>query len=146
MDALADFIKEHNVQAELLDTDHEVKTVQQSADRGMDPATIIKSLLFIGEKPILVLVRGDCRADEAKLAQHYPNTHFANANEVRKTTAYGPGDVPPLLEGEYERVMDEKVAAGTVFECGGGKEKRHLRITVKELQRVQEWKVLDVST
>ena len=46
MDALADFIKEHNVQAELLDTDHEVKTVQQSADRGMDPATIIKSLLF----------------------------------------------------------------------------------------------------
>jgi len=144
-DRLSDFMAEHKVNAELVATAFPVKTVSQSAARGEDPKKIFKSLIFMWDRPILVLVRGDMRADEGKLSQTYPGLHFANANEVRATTGYGPGEVPPLLEGDYVRIMDAAVAQGDVFECGGGKEMRHLRIRVAELKKLFEWKILDIA-
>ncbi|MBI4144400.1 YbaK/EbsC family protein [Candidatus Woesearchaeota archaeon] len=144
-DELVILLEKHKVDAQLVQTGSSVKTVEQSCALGVKPEMIIKTLVFLWQKPVIVLVRGDCMADEEVLEKMFPGIKFANANEVRKTTGYGPGDVPPLMDGDFIRVMDKKVADGDVFDCGGGKERRHLRISVHELRRVQEWTVVVVS-
>jgi prolyl-tRNA editing enzyme YbaK/EbsC (Cys-tRNA(Pro) deacylase) len=66
---------------------------------GCDVGQIVKSLVFVaGERPVLALVAGSNRLDEAKLAAVAgPGAvRRASAEEVRAATSYAVGGVPPF--------------------------------------------------
>lgn len=65
---------------------------------GCGVAQIVKSLVFVaGERPVLALVSGPNRLDEAKLgALAGGAVRRASADEVRAATSYAVGGVPPI--------------------------------------------------
>jgi prolyl-tRNA editing enzyme YbaK/EbsC (Cys-tRNA(Pro) deacylase) len=66
---------------------------------GCDVAQIVKSLVFVaGDRPVLALVAGSNRLDEAKLAAIAGSgaVRRASADEVRAATSYAVGGVPPF--------------------------------------------------
>jgi len=66
---------------------------------GTELGSIVKSLLFLADdRPVLVLVAGDRRADTARLRALLgaQQVQIADAERVRRETGYAIGGVPPL--------------------------------------------------
>lgn len=65
---------------------------------GCDVARIVKSLVFaVDGEPVLALVGGDARLDEARLAEVAGGeVTRADADAVRRRTGYAIGGVPPF--------------------------------------------------
>jgi prolyl-tRNA editing enzyme YbaK/EbsC (Cys-tRNA(Pro) deacylase) len=83
---------------------------EAAAAVGVPLGAIVKSLVFrAGGAPLIALVSGDRRADEAKLAALAGAAlERADAAYVRDVTGYAIGGVPPLGHPEPLRtVMDE---------------------------------------
>lgn len=76
------------------------RTVEDAAAAiGCAVAQIVKSLVFVGDHgPVLALVSGANRADEAKLAAALDvgQVRKADADEVRAATGYAIGGTPPF--------------------------------------------------
>jgi prolyl-tRNA editing enzyme YbaK/EbsC (Cys-tRNA(Pro) deacylase) len=72
---------------------------EAAAAVGCPVGAIVKSLLFLADgQPVLVLVSGENRVDEGKLARALGAAHVrkARADEVREATGFAVGGVPPL--------------------------------------------------
>jgi prolyl-tRNA editing enzyme YbaK/EbsC (Cys-tRNA(Pro) deacylase) len=92
--------------ARALDLDIEVvafpegtRTADEAASAvGCEVGQIVKSLVFVvGEAPVLALVSGSNRLDEAKLAVlGGGEVRRATADEVRAASGYAVGGVPPF--------------------------------------------------
>lgn len=66
---------------------------------GCEVDAIVKSLIFLADdRPVLVLVSGGNRVDEARLASilDAATVRKANADEVRAATGYAIGGTPPF--------------------------------------------------
>jgi prolyl-tRNA editing enzyme YbaK/EbsC (Cys-tRNA(Pro) deacylase) len=98
--------------------------VQAAAAVGVEPARILKSLVFVSdEEPVVVLCAGDRRVAAKRLG-----LRPATADEARAATGYSIGGIPPLgYDRELETLIDSSLrrfdsvwaAAGTphaVFE------------------------------
>jgi prolyl-tRNA editing enzyme YbaK/EbsC (Cys-tRNA(Pro) deacylase) len=76
------------------------RTAEDAAQAvGCDVGQIVKSLVFVaGEQPVLALVAGDNRLDEARLAAvaGVDAVRRADADEVRSATSFAVGGVPPF--------------------------------------------------
>jgi prolyl-tRNA editing enzyme YbaK/EbsC (Cys-tRNA(Pro) deacylase) len=126
--------------ATALGLDIEVRTFPQgtrtaddaAAAIGCHVAQIVKSLVFVVDgEPVVALVGGADRLDEAKLARATGGSEVrrANADEVRSATGYAVGGVPPFGHARTLRCfVDDALlvhdivwaAAGTpthVFSC-----------------------------
>lgn len=76
---------------------------------GCDVAQIVKSLVFLAAgEPVVVLVSGADRVDEAKLG----GARRATANEVRERTGYVVGGVPPFPHADGTTVMVDRGLLG----------------------------------
>ena len=73
---------------------------EAAASVGCELGAIVKSLVFRGaatDEPALVLVSGDNRADEARVAAELgEEVRRADADYVRAVTGFAIGGVPPL--------------------------------------------------
>jgi len=76
------------------------RTAQEAAQAvGASLGQIAKSMVFMADgKPVLVLTSGPNRVDAAKVAQHLGagRVRRASADEVRATTGFAIGGVPPF--------------------------------------------------
>lgn len=91
---------------------------------GCEVAQIVKSLVFIvDDEPVVALVGGADRLDEAKLADAAGGTTVrrANADEVRAATGYAVGGVPPFAHARTLRcfVDDALLTHGVVWAAAG---------------------------
>lgn len=85
-------------------------TAQEAADAvGAPLAAIVKSLVFIADSPILVLVSGANRVDMTTLEAYLGSPcRKASADEVKNATGWSIGGVPPFGHATALRtVMDE---------------------------------------
>jgi prolyl-tRNA editing enzyme YbaK/EbsC (Cys-tRNA(Pro) deacylase) len=83
---------------------------EAAAAVGCPLGAIVKSLVFrAGDTPLVALVSGDRRADEARLAELAgAPLERADADYVREATGYAIGGVPPLGHRvPHPTVMDE---------------------------------------
>lgn len=81
-------------------------------DKGLDPKSVVRSVLFRGEsgKFVLLAVAGGGRADWAILRKHLDERklRMAEYEEVQDATGYVVGAVPPIALPKSVRVLVDK--------------------------------------
>ncbi len=83
---------------------------EAAAAAGCELGAIVKSLVFvIDERPVLVLVAGDRKAEAKRLAAHLQvgkkKVRLADADTVLRVTGYAVGGVPPVGHVEKLRTL-----------------------------------------
>jgi prolyl-tRNA editing enzyme YbaK/EbsC (Cys-tRNA(Pro) deacylase) len=122
-----DALRALGLAADVRELDASTRTAPEAAAAvGCELGAIVKSLVFRGAEsgaPVLVLVSGDNRADEARVgAEVGEPVGRADAEWVREVTGYAIGGVPPighpapvrtLIDDGLERFGVVWAAAGT---------------------------------
>ena len=95
---LVQYVDERGIEAEVVTLDSSTKTSQMAADSlGCEVAQIAKSIVFTGDRPVVVVISGDKRVDPKKLSEHLGwKAKIADADAVRNVTGYVIGGGPPL--------------------------------------------------
>jgi prolyl-tRNA editing enzyme YbaK/EbsC (Cys-tRNA(Pro) deacylase) len=91
--------------------------VEAAAAVGVEPARILKSLVFVSDRePVVVLCAGDRRVAAKRLG-----LRPATADEARVATGYSIGGIPPLgYDRELETLIDSSLRRfDTVWAAAG---------------------------
>lgn len=149
------FLKKHlesmGVNAVFLKFEEHTMTVDAAARQlGVSRERIIKSLLFVDDAglPVLAIVTGDKRVDEAKLAAacNVKNVRRATPEEVKSFTGYDVGAVPPVGHKNMMRtVIDEKVLQFDRVIGGGGDVNMLLEISPLDIMRLTNSQIKNIS-
>ncbi len=149
---LQTYIDQAHIAATLVPMVLETPTVPAAAAAlGVDPAQIIKTLLFlVRDEPLLVIASGTTRVDRRPLADRFgvgkKQIRLADPETVLRVTGYPVGGVPPLgFPAPIPALLDQAIRAWTVVYGGGGDDHTLLWIAVDELARVTggEWLAVD---
>jgi prolyl-tRNA editing enzyme YbaK/EbsC (Cys-tRNA(Pro) deacylase) len=119
-----DYLSRSGVAFKLRDFGESTKNSSLAAQAlGCTVAEIAKSVVFVGEGTAVVVISGDKRVDQVKLARATGRTlRIAKPQEVRERTGYTIGGVPPfphdprievLPDSSLKRFRHVWAAAGT---------------------------------
>jgi len=117
---------------------------------GCTVAQIVKSLVFRGAtsgRPLLALVSGKNRADEAKLAAHFGEPILrADADFVRERTGFAIGGVAPLGHAEpLIPLVDRDLMAFDVVWAAAGAPNAVFPVAPDDLVRVTGGRVVQLA-
>jgi prolyl-tRNA editing enzyme YbaK/EbsC (Cys-tRNA(Pro) deacylase) len=120
---------------------------------GCDVAQIVKSLVFVADDvPVLALVSGANRLDEAKLAASLvvdggaASVRRASADEVRAATGFAVGGVPPFGHGQPLRcVVDADLLDHDVVWAAAGTPMHVFAVAPGELVAAIDAPVVDLA-
>jgi len=114
---VSEYLSTSGVKYELREFGESTKNSALAAQAlGCSVAEIAKSVVFVGERTVVVIISGDRRVDGAKLAKVTGRElRVARADEVRDRTGYPIGGVPPFPHGEGIEVLVD--ASLTRFAC-----------------------------
>jgi prolyl-tRNA editing enzyme YbaK/EbsC (Cys-tRNA(Pro) deacylase) len=116
---------------------------------GCTRAEIVKSLVFVcDERPLLVLVPGDKRADAARItaAAGARYARIARPEEVVSATGFEPGAVAPFPASNVSRVLIERsLLAHEVVWIGAGSERHMAGIAPADLARIAKAEIADLT-
>lgn len=151
----SEFLRKHlesmGVNAVFLRFEEHTMTVDAAARQlGVSRERIIKSLLFVDDDglPVLAIVTGDKRVDEAKLAAacNAKNVRRATLEEVKSFTGYDVGAVPPVGHKSMIRtIMDKKVLQFDRVIGGGGDVNMLLEVSPSDIRRLTNSQIKDIS-
>jgi len=104
------FLDEKCIDAEVVVLNESTRTSQMAADAlGCDVAQIAKSIVFVNEGAVVVVISGDRRVDIKKLSGLLGHkVSMANADLVRRYTDYIIGGVPPFPHVEGVKVSPDR--------------------------------------
>jgi Cys-tRNA(Pro) deacylase len=115
---------------------------------GCSLAEVVKSLVFVCDRSsVLVLVPGDRRADEAKVAAATGTreVRVAHAREVLAATGYPPGAVAPFALSAIDTVLlEQSVLQHARIWVGAGSPSHMAGLPPRELQRLAGAKTADL--
>lgn len=134
MNLFEEYIKQNNIDIELLETDESTRTAQDAANTHHVPiSNIAKSLLTkVGEKFVLYLVPGDRRLDLDAIGGR-----MANADEVKDITGYSIGGVPPFgHKTKLETHIIDGFDENQILLAAGGKPNIIFKITLDKLKEL----------
>jgi Cys-tRNA(Pro) deacylase len=110
---------------------------------------IVKSLVFVADgRPVLALTSGKNRVDGAKLARAAgaARVERAGADQVRATTGFSIGGVPPVGHATaIETFIDEDLLRYDVIYAAAGTPTAIFPITPDDLVRVTGGKIADLA-
>ena len=117
-----------------------------SAQLKIDPASTIKTLVFIGpDGPVLALVRGDHALHERKLARALKaEGRPAHPEEIQKALGVAPGSVGPLDVRGARIIADESLREGR-YVVGANREGFHVMGVKPGQDFACEWADLQVA-
>lgn len=134
MNLFEQYIKDNNINIELLETDESTRTAQDAANTHHVPVSnIVKSLLTKTEdRFVLYLVPGDKRLDLESIGGR-----MANADEVKDVTGYSIGGVPPFGHAtKLETHIMDGFDGEKILLAAGGKPNIIFKITLEELKKL----------
>jgi prolyl-tRNA editing enzyme YbaK/EbsC (Cys-tRNA(Pro) deacylase) len=141
VERVAAFLRGAGAEARLEEFPGGTPTAQAAADAagcGLDQ--IVKSLVFVcDDDPVIALVPGDRRADEAKIAQAAgaSSARIARAREVEAATGFPPGGVAPFpLPADSRVLLEQSLLSHDVVWAGAGSERHMVRLSPRELARL----------
>ncbi len=138
------------VSAQVQVLDESTRTAALAAQAlGTELGSIVKSLLFLADdRPVLVLVAGDRRADTARLRALLgaQQVQIADAERVRRETGYAIGGVPPLGHVQpLPTYVDASLARFQTVYAAAGAPRAVFAIDFRTLVEVTHGHVADVT-
>jgi len=121
------------------------ETVEESSEKtGVDPESVVKTLVFMGEDPVAVLCPGDKRVDEEKLSDILGcSVRMAYPREVEEATGYKVGGVSPF-DLDIPVFMEESVLENDLVKPAAGSRVVGVRVSPEDLTS-PETKTVDVT-
>ena len=152
MTSLEQFITNNGLSASLIEHPTPVRTVEEALQiLQCSSDNIIKSLLvkaqFDGFSDFfLVLVQGDRRihTKKLKMALNAKDVKLASPQEVKSTTKYNIGDVPPISV-PIPTIVDERILMKESVYAGGGAPNKNIHLLTKEMIELIHPLIGDVS-
>lgn len=117
----------------LTKTVHTVYDVQVACK--CEASEVIKTLVFIGRNPVVVIMPGDKRANTAKIEEltGERGLRMAKPVEVMALTGYGVGSVSPFgIDPAIKQIADNSVLALSSLFLGSGKSDVLIKISQTE--------------
>jgi Cys-tRNA(Pro) deacylase len=148
---LKDFLKQHEVDAELLQLTVPTPTVEDAAEAvGARPEQVVKSLLFmVDDQPVVAIACGTARVDRRPIASHFgvgrKRVKLGDAETVLATTGYPIGAMPPF--GQKQKLLtlvDHRVLEHEQVFAGGGSIDALMRINPADIVRMTDAVELDL--
>jgi len=115
---------------------HSVHDVQVACK--CEASEVIKTLVFIGSKPIVVIMPGDKRANVAKIEEltGERGLRMAKPAEVMTVTGYGVGSVSPFgINPEIKQIADNSTLTLDALILGSGKSDALIKINRVEFTK-----------
>lgn len=136
---------------EIVETDGSRSAEDAARAVGTTVGRIVKSLVFMGAesgKPVLLLVSGTNRVDEADVGAHLGEAlRRAAAEEVRAATGFAIGGVSPFGGPDGLRIlMDEDLFAHPTVWAAGGTPRHVFEIVPLALRSATSAEVLRVAS
>jgi len=142
---LEKFLKEKNVEFELLKFENNVMTSESAFNQ--TKGIIVKTILLICDSfPTVCILLGKDRIDFEKFKKetNYKDVRLAKAKEVKEITGYDIGALPPFSHKQKIRtIVDDKVMKLNEDEkiyCGGGS-----HYTLLKISKLNFFKVLNYA-
>ena len=118
---------------------------EHTENTGVDERQIIKTLIFIGEKPIAVLCPGYTSVETKKLVEILETeVRMANPDEVEEETGYVIGGVSPF-DLELDVYMEEDILEMNRVKPAAGSRVVGVNLRPEALKELNEAEVVDVS-
>ena len=145
-----DYLEKQNVEFKKIHLD-EIPRTAQDVERiyGCPLHQVLKTLLFIGKKPVIVVLPGDRKVNLQRLKEISKDEtlRLATPDEVKKTTGYSIGGVTPFcIEQEVIKILDKSVLEIDDVNIGSGKAEIGIELTSSELKKVWDGLVEDISS
>jgi len=147
---LADFILEHDLQAEIIAPGAHMPTVDSAAAAlGVAPEQIFKSILFQAKdgQCVMVVACGNGRVDlqRVQAITGFEGLKLAKPDVVFAKTGYPAGGTPPVGHREkFPVIVDRRVAAQEWGYAGGGQPEFLVKIKSADIIRLTEAAVHDI--
>ncbi|MEM0093631.1 MAG: YbaK/EbsC family protein [Thermofilum sp.] len=142
------FLERAGIEYRLVEVPRASTSREAAENLGIELSRIAKTVVLVSEqgKALLVVVRGDRRVDQAKLARLLgcKKLRLATDSEVIEATGYPPGGVPPV--GHLRKLpvyLDEELLGGYYY-VGGGDSQHLLFIKAEDILKLAEATVLNV--
>jgi len=148
---LESYLRNKGINARILTFEGHTITVEDAEKQlGISRERIIKSLLFIDENgsPILGITTGDRKISNKKLrkACGARKLKLADPQAVKVLTGYEVGALPPIGHKKPIRTfIDPKVMSFNRVYGGGGAINALLEIDPKDIQRISQAEIVDIS-
>lgn len=125
---------------------HTVEDVQKACN--CTKQVVIKSLLFVGHEPVMVLMPGDKQVDLIKLKElvNDPALKMAKPEEVIELTGYKVGTVSPFGLSGIVEIADASIKTLSELIVGSGKSDTLIRIPAAEFQKIYKGRFESVAS
>ncbi len=139
---LGKFLQENKIKGEHLHFEKSVHTVEDACrEANAQPDDFVKTICMITNsgKVIGALVPGSCRTSTERVAKalNIKRPHVATPEQALEKTGYLVGGTPPFgFEATF--VIDRKVMEKDVVYVGGGSPNALVKISPKEVQRINQ--------
>jgi prolyl-tRNA editing enzyme YbaK/EbsC (Cys-tRNA(Pro) deacylase) len=148
VERVAAFLREERAEARLEEFETGTPTAREAAAAvGCELGQIVKSVVFVcDDRPVVVLVPGDRRADTRKVAAAVGATKakVAGPEEVEAATGFAPGAVAPFPLPAVEHVMIDRALLGRELVWVGAGSTRHMAgLSPTELVRLTRARPMD---
>ncbi len=143
-----DFIRKNQINSEIIEFDVSTRNSQLAAQALNCPvAQIAKSIVFIVNEPIVIILSGDKRVSTEKLAKVLGSSpSLADPQTVLRSTGFPVGGVPPFAHATKLRVLlDKSLERFNEVYAAAGAPNAIFRIDLLELRRWSNAEVVDVS-
>lgn len=145
-----DYLEKQNIEFKKIHLD-EIPRTAQDVERifGCPLNQVLKTLLFIGKKPVIVVLPGDRKVNLQKLKEvsKDESLRLAKPDEVKEITGYSIGGVTPFcIEKDVIKILDKSVLEIENVNIGSGKAEIGIELTSSELRKVWDGIVEDISS
>ena len=147
-DKLKKFIKDNHIQCEYLQFEQSCHSVLEAANAAqVQPDDCVKNICLIGsdDKLIVAIVKGDDRVSTSRVgkALNITRPRTAAPQEILEKTGYPCGGTPSFgFQAEF--LIDPAVMEREIVLTGGGSEYALLKISPRELQKINNGRILKI--
>lgn len=146
-----EYLEQNNVEYRLIHLSEVPKSIKDVERlHGCPLHQILKTVVLIGDKPVIAVIQGDKRVSFQKIKEllNYNSIRMANPSEVEELSGYSIGGVSPFgikNDEGFEYVLDLNVLNQEKVNIGSGKAEIGIELKVSELEKIWKGKISDIT-
>ena len=141
-------LKAQNISFQLIELARPPKSAQEVEEMfGCELKQVIKTILFTGDKDVLVCIPGNQKADLDKIREllNVSKLRIATPQEVKEKTGFEVGGVCPFVENPAIVILlDESVLENKLVNIGAGTPVTGVELRAEDLEKIWNGKIEDI--